>query len=49
MRKYVEVELNIVMLEGQDVITASNGFAGGFEDGLDNPNVNAITDPMGEF
>ena len=46
MKKYVEVELNIVMLETQDVITASGGFAGGFEDGLGDPNVNAVTDPI---
>ena len=45
MKKYVEVELNIVMLQAQDVITMS-GFAG-FEDDLGNPN--PVTDPMGEF
>ena len=38
MRKYIEVELNIVMLEAQDIITGSfPGFAG-TEDGFDNPN-----------
>lgn len=36
MKKYMEVEMNIVMLEAQDVITMS-GFAG-FEDGFGNPN-----------
>lgn len=36
MRKYIEVELNIVMLEAQDVITMS-GFAG-TEDDFGDPN-----------
>ena len=38
MRKYIEVELNIVMLEAQDIITGSfPGFAG-TEDDFGDPN-----------
>lgn len=47
MRKYNELEIELVLLQGQDVVTMS-GF-GGIEDegGFGNPNESA--DPTGNF
>ena len=45
MKKYYEVEIELVSLQAQDVVTAS-GFGGGDHD-FENPN--GDTDPTGIF
>lgn len=43
MKKYYAVEIELILLQAQDVVTMS-GFAGG-EDGFEDPNSTAV----GEF
>ena len=45
MKKYVELEIELVVLQAQDVVTLSNFF--GEEDGFGNPN--ADPNNLGKF
>ena len=43
MKRYTELEIELVLLQRQDVVTTSLGFAGN-EDGFGDPNTNTVGD-----
>ena len=46
MKKYVEVEIELIVLQAQDIVTLSQGFEGGDHE-FGNPN--GSSDPVGDF
>lgn len=41
MKKYIELEIELVVLQAQDIVTFSGGFEGD-EDGFEDPNIGAF-------